>query len=160
MPPHKSKVSCFNNVFLCTFYCTLRKSLEYPHAFSVHTLARIDLVWFRSRSSIGSTTFSLNIGRSLMNIKKSGPMWLLLWGTMDETVVTDGDWLSNKSNHPLSRNSHPSATSNNQYTCHKRLMEVTKPTETYSNNFDKVWSRAPEGLFVRLFLIRDAYKFW
>ena len=44
VPPHKRKISCFNNVFLCTFHCTLRKSVEYPHTFSVHTLAKIDLV--------------------------------------------------------------------------------------------------------------------
>ena len=43
-------------VFLCTFHCTLRKGLYYPHTFSVHILAKIDLVRFRSRSSIRSAT--------------------------------------------------------------------------------------------------------
>ena len=60
VPPHKSKISCFNNVFLCTFHCTLRKSLYYPHTFTVHTLDKIDLMRFRSRSSIGSATIWSN----------------------------------------------------------------------------------------------------
>ena len=46
-------------VFLCTFDCSLRKSLYYSHTFSVHTLAKIDLVRFRNRSSIRSATYSL-----------------------------------------------------------------------------------------------------
>ena len=43
VPPHKSKITGFSNVFVCTFYCTLRKSLYYPHTFSVHTLAKLTL---------------------------------------------------------------------------------------------------------------------
>ena len=35
-PPDKSKISCFNNVSLCTCHCTLRKSLYYPHIQCTH----------------------------------------------------------------------------------------------------------------------------
>ena len=59
VPPHKSKMSCFKNVFLCTFHFILRKSLYYPHTFCVHTLAKLFLVRliFRFRSSNGSATY-------------------------------------------------------------------------------------------------------
>ena len=47
---HLCRLIKFNNVFSCTFQCTLGKSLYYPYTFSVHTPAKIYSVRFRSRS--------------------------------------------------------------------------------------------------------------
>ena len=63
----------------------------------------------------------------------------------------------NKTNHPISSNSHPSATANKAIHCLK-WGDLIKQTET-SYNFDKIWSGAPEGRFGKLFLIRDANNF-
>ena len=67
--------------------------------------------------------------------------------------------IQNKTDHPISNNSYPSATANKANTA---LIEegggVTKPTGT-SYYFDKVWSGAPDGRFEKLFLIRNAKNF-
>ena len=61
-------------------------------------------------------------------------------------------WLKNKTNHPISSNSHPSATAKLAIFSLKIGGGVTKPTGT-SYNFGKVWSGAPEirNLFVVVF---------
>ena len=52
----------------------------------------------------------------------------------------------NKTNHPISSNSHPSATANKAIHSLKIGKGGTKPTGT-SFNFDKVRSGAPDGLY-------------
>ena len=52
--------------------------------------------------------------------------------------------IKNKTNHPISSNSHPSATANTAIHSLKGGRGFTKPTET-SFNFDKVRSGTPDG---------------
>ena len=63
----------------------------------------------------------------------------------------------NKTNHPKSSNSHPSATANKAIHCLK-WGGVIKQTGT-SYNFDKIWSGAPDSRFGKFFSLRNAFNF-